>query len=111
MPDEPIHPSFWEGNDPAYLLSLPCLNLRARDLIGLVALHGAGQPPQMPPELPEVYAQLIDHLDTLITLPSAFDCNGGPRQFPKEDNAYQRRMDLHVMQRMQLKPVHIRSFR
>ncbi|MHB8996191.1 MAG: hypothetical protein ACYC63_13175 [Armatimonadota bacterium] len=111
MSDEPMQPSFWEGNDRAYLLNLPCLNLRARDLIGLVVLHGGGQPPQMTPELPEVYQQLIGHPDTLIALTSAFDCRGGPWQFPQEDSAYQRRMDLHVMQRLQLAPGDSRSFR
>lgn len=94
----------WEGTEPGYLLALPHFTLRARDLLGLVCLRGGGEPAQMPPDLPQTYQQIADHPDCLLTLTSAFDCRGGPYQFPKEDNAYGRRLDLHVLQRLMLAP-------
>lgn len=101
----------WEGVESDYLRGLPRLTLRARDLLGLACLRGGGQPPQMPPDLPEIYQQIVVHPDTLLTLTSAFDCRGGPYQFPKDDNAYQRRLDLHLLQRLQLVPGDTRSAR
>jgi hypothetical protein len=94
----------WEGSESGYLLDIPRFTLRARDLLRLVCLRGGGQASQMPPALPEICQQIIDHPDTLLTLTSAFDCRGGPYQFPKDDSAYQRRLDLHLLQRLQLVP-------
>lgn len=99
--DEP-RPEFWEGAEPEYLRVLPTFSIRARDLLGLICLRGGGQPPHMPPDLPAVYEQIVAHPDTCLTLTAAFDCRGGPFQFPREDNAMQRRMDLHVLQRLML---------
>lgn len=104
-------PTCWEGQAPNYLLGLPTVSLRARDLLGLVCLHGGGEPPQMPADLPALYEQIVAHPDTLLTPTSAFDCRGGPFQFPREDNAYQRRLDLHVCQRLSLVPGDTRSAR
>lgn len=98
------HTTCWEGRESGYLLALPGFTLRARDLLGLVCLRGGGQAPQMPPDLREIYQQVIDHPDILLTLTSAFDCRGGPYQFPKDDSSYQRRLDLHLLQRLQLVP-------
>ena len=103
--------SCWEGHEPDYLLNLPCARLRARDLLGLVCLHGGGQPPTMPPDLPALYEQVCAHPDTLLALTAAFDARGGPYQFPREDNASQRRADLHVLERLQLAPGDARSAR
>lgn len=103
--------TWWEATEPDYLLNLPQLHLRARDLLGLVCLHGGGQPPYLPPELPEVYGQLVAHPETPLTLTAAFNCLGGPHQFPREDSAYQRRMDLHVLQRLMLAPGDTRTAR
>lgn len=103
--------SAYEGLEPDYLLELPTLSLRARDLLGLICLRGGGEPPQMPPDLPAIYEQIVAHPDTCLTLTSAFDARGGPFQFPREDNAMQRRMDLHVLQRLMLAPGDARSAR
>jgi hypothetical protein len=109
--EEPEPRRAYEGTDPEYLTTLQPISLRARDLLGLICLHGGGEPPQMPLDLPEVYAEVLAHPDTCLTLTSAFDCRGGPFQFPREDNAFQRRMDLHILQRLMLAPGDSRSAR
>lgn len=110
MEDEDIR-MVYEGREPDYLAHLPGLSLRARDLVGMICLHGGGQPPHMPPDLPGVYERIVADPDICLTLTAAFDCRGGPFQFPREDNAYQRRMDLHVLQRLGLAPGDGRSAR
>jgi len=110
MEDEAPRRAF-EGREPEYLAELPGYSLRARDLLGLICLHGGGEPPHMPAELPGLYEQVLAHPDVCLTLTAAFDCRGGPFQFPREDNAYQRRLDLHVLQRLMLSPGDARSAR
>jgi hypothetical protein len=102
--DEAAPRRTFEAAEPEYLRELQPVRLRARDLLGLIVRHGGGEPPHMPPDLPEVYARILADPDTPVTLTSAFDAGGGPFQFPREDNAMQRRMDLHVLQRLQLVP-------
>lgn len=103
MENDAVRRTF-EAVEPEYLAVLPTISLRARDLLGLMCLHGGGEPPQMPPDLPGIYRQAMADPDTCLTLTAAFDCAGGPFQFPREDNAYHRRMDLHVLQRLMLAP-------
>lgn len=109
--EEEVPRQAFEGQEPEYLTGLQPVTVRARDLLGLICLHGGGEPPHMPPGLPEVYAQVLAHPDTPLTLTSAFDCAGGPYQFPHQDNAFQRRMDLHILQRLQLVPGDTRTAR
>jgi hypothetical protein len=101
----------FEGQAPEYLAELPGATIRARDLLGLICLHGGGEPPHMPADLPALHDRIVADPDTCLTLTAAFDCRGGPFQFPREDNAYQRRMDLHVLQRLMLSPGDARSAR
>lgn len=104
MSEEDAPKGTWEGLEPEYLTTLEPVSLRARDLVGLICLHGQGQPPHMTVDLPEVYEQVIAEPQTPLTLTAAFDCNGGPYQFPRHDNAFQRRMDLHILERLMLVP-------
>ncbi|MCE5239701.1 hypothetical protein LLH23_14630 [bacterium] len=110
MGDEAPRQTF-EGQDPRYLAELPGYAIRARDVLGLICLHGGGEPPHMTVDLAPLYERIVAHPDTCLTLTSAFDCGGGPFQFPREDSAYQRRMDLHVLQRLMLSPGDARSAR
>jgi hypothetical protein len=107
---EPSHPT-WRGSDPDNLTRTQPLAIRVRDLLGLVCLHGGGAPPDMPPVLPHVLEQIRHSPELLLTLTSAFDCRGGPYQFPREDTPYQRRLDLHVLQRLGLSPGDTRAAR
>lgn len=103
MSEKPVRHT-WEGSQPEYLTTLQPLSLRARDLLGLMCLRGGGQPPHMPLDLPDIYQKVLAEPETPITVTAAVDCNGGPFQFPGEDNAYQRRMDLHILERLMLAP-------
>ncbi|NPV48830.1 MAG: hypothetical protein HPY69_17965 [Armatimonadetes bacterium] len=94
----------WHGADPEHLARLSPVSLRARDLVSLICLRGGGTPPDMSPALPSVLERVESMPDILLTLTSAFDCRGGPHQFPREDSPYERRLDLHVLQRLGLSP-------
>lgn len=94
----------WQGSEPDHLAQMSPLAIRARDLVSLVCLRGGGAPPDMSPALPRLLEQIALAPDVLLTLTSAFDCRGGPYQFPREDSPYQRRLDLHVLQRLGLSP-------
>lgn len=104
MSDSEVVRQCWEGVEPEYLTTLTPLQVRAHDLIGLVCLNGGGQPPHMTVDLPGVFEQIKAQPQVPVTVTSTFDCNGGPYQFPREDNAYQRRMDMHVLERLLLVP-------
>jgi len=74
-------------------------------------LHGGGDPPDAPENLRALLENIRTAPDLLLTLTAAFDCRGGPYQFPREDTPQQRRLDLHVLQRLQLCPGDTRSAR
>jgi hypothetical protein len=101
----------WEGTEPDYLLNLPLLNLRARDLLGLSCLRGGGQPPEGLERAEPAWEQIKTHLDTPVRLTSTIDHMGGPHQYPRSETPYLRRLDLHVLQRMSLVPGDIRAAR
>ena len=101
----------WRGTDPDALAALETIDLRAADLPALVCLHGGGAPPGAGPELAALLRRIVAEPETPLRLVSAFDCNGGPRQFPPEEGADRRRMDLAVLRRLQLVPGDVRRAR
>jgi len=93
-------PTF-EGREPEYLTTLKRV-APGRDLLGLICMHGGGEPSHIRRASgglragPGASGHARDaHLRLRVrrALP-----------FPREDNAFQRRMDLHILQRLHLVP-------
>ncbi len=79
--------------------------LRPHHLLCLFCLKGGGNPPDRQEwHLEEALAKIAADRSLLITLKTAFNCMGGPRNQPTQYDPATRRKDLQVLQQLCLAP-------